>query len=75
MRTRPLWHRCGPRRWDRAVREGAYPGPVPSTRTLAATALVTGGIGIGITEFVTMGLLPQIAEGVGVDIPTAGHTI
>jgi DHA1 family inner membrane transport protein len=48
---------------------------VPSTRTLAAAALVVGGIGIGITEFVTMGLLPQIAEGVGVDIPTAGHTI
>ncbi len=38
-------------------------------------ALVVGGIGIGITEFVTMGLLPQIAEGVGVSIPEAGHTI
>ncbi|MFK5646006.1 MFS transporter [Ornithinimicrobium sp. LYQ121] len=47
----------------------------PRTRTLASLALVTGGIGIGITEFVTMGLLPQIGEGVGVDIPTAGHTI
>lgn len=45
------------------------------TRTLASTALVVGGIGIGITEFVTMGLLPQIAEGVGVSIPAAGHTI
>src|SRR5690606_4635597 len=28
-----------------------------------------------ITEFVTMGLLPQIAEGAGVSIPMAGHTI
>ncbi|WP_237565977.1 MFS transporter [Ornithinimicrobium cerasi] len=45
------------------------------TRTLASVALVVGGIGIGITEFVTMGLLPQIAEGVGVSIPEAGHTI
>lgn len=45
------------------------------TPKLPAIALVVGGIGIGITEFVTMGLLPQIAEGIGVDIPTAGHTI
>jgi DHA1 family inner membrane transport protein len=37
--------------------------------------MVLGGVAIGTTEFVTMGLLPQIAEGVGVDIPTAGHTI
>ncbi len=38
-------------------------------------ALVLGGVAIGTTEFVTMGLLPQIAEGVGVGIPAAGHTI
>ena len=44
-------------------------------RTLAFAALITGGIGIGITEFVTMGLLPQIAEGIDVTIPQAGHTI
>ncbi len=42
---------------------------------LVVLALVLGGFGIGVTEFVTMGLLPQIAEGVGVDIPTAGHVI
>lgn len=47
----------------------------PRTRTLAFAALVLGGVGIGITEFVTMGLLPQVAEGVDVDIPTAGHVI
>ncbi|MQW75946.1 MFS transporter [Nocardioides sp. dk4132] len=34
-----------------------------------------GGFTIGTTEFVTMGLLPQVADGVGVSIPTAGHTI
>ena len=34
-----------------------------------------GGFAIGTTEFVTMGLLPQIAEGVDVSIPTAGHII
>ena len=34
-----------------------------------------GGFAIGTTEFVTMGLLPQIADGVGVSIPTGGHVI
>jgi DHA1 family inner membrane transport protein len=34
-----------------------------------------GGFAIGTTEFVTMGLLPQIADGVSVGIPTAGHVI
>ena len=46
-----------------------------SSTTLAITALVLGGVGIGITEFVTMGLLPEIAEGIDTSIPTAGHTI
>jgi DHA1 family inner membrane transport protein len=31
---------------------------------LALSALATGGFAIGTTEFVTMGLLPQIADGV-----------
>ncbi len=43
--------------------------------TLAILALATGGFTIGTTEFVTMGLLPEIAEGVGVSIPDAGHLI
>lgn len=34
-----------------------------------------GGFAIGTTEFVTMGLLPQIAAGVDVSIPTGGHVI
>jgi DHA1 family inner membrane transport protein len=42
---------------------------------LAVLALAMGGFAIGTTEFVTMGLLPQIADGVGVSIPTAGHFI
>ena len=42
---------------------------------LAVLALATGGFAIGTTEFVTMGLLPQIADGVAVGIPEAGHTI
>ncbi|MBF4161751.1 MFS transporter [Nocardioides sp. CBS4Y-1] len=42
---------------------------------MAVLALATGGFAIGTTEFVTMGLLPQIADGVGVSIPSAGHLI
>src|SRR5687767_9284170 len=41
----------------------------------AVLALAMGGFAIGTTEFVTMGLLPQIANGVGVSIPTGGHVI
>ena len=42
---------------------------------LAVLALAMGGFAIGTTEFVTMGLLPQIADGVDVSIPTGGHVI
>lgn len=42
---------------------------------LAVLALAMGGFAIGTTEFVTMGLLPQIADGVGTSIPSAGHVI
>jgi DHA1 family inner membrane transport protein len=51
--------------------------PALSTRRVVAAvaALALGGFAIGTTEFVTMGVLPEIAEGVGVDIPTAGHVI
>lgn len=41
----------------------------------AIIALAIGGFAIGTTEFVTMGVLPQIADGVGITIPQAGHTI
>lgn len=49
--------------------------PQPRHATLATLALILGGVAIGTTEFVTMGLLPEIAGGVGVTIPAAGHTI
>ncbi|WP_068312022.1 MFS transporter [Janibacter anophelis] len=42
---------------------------------IALATLVLGGVGIGVTEFVTMGLLPEIAHGIGTSIPQAGHTI
>lgn len=56
--------------------ETAAPRAVRGTRFgWAVTALAMGGFAIGTTEFVTMGLLPQIAAGVDVGIPTAGHVI
>src|SRR3954447_26383842 len=42
---------------------------------LAITALALGGFAIGTTEFVTMGLLPEIARGIGESIPRTGHVI
>jgi DHA1 family arabinose polymer transporter-like MFS transporter len=38
-------------------------------------ALLFGGLGIGITEFVMMGLLPDIAKDLTISIPQAGHLI
>jgi DHA1 family arabinose polymer transporter-like MFS transporter len=37
--------------------------------------LTLGGLGIGITEFVMMGLLPDIAKDLNISIPKAGHLI
>ncbi len=42
---------------------------------LAILALALGGFAIGTTEFVTMGLLPDIAAGIDESIPTTGHII
>jgi DHA1 family inner membrane transport protein len=39
---------------------------------LALLALAIGAFGIGTTEFVIMGLLPEVAHGFGVSVPTAG---
>ena len=39
---------------------------------VALFALAIGAFGIGLTEFVVAGILPQIATDFGVDIPTAG---
>src|SRR3954468_16716573 len=42
---------------------------------LSLLALAMGGFAIGTTEFMAMGLLPQVADGVDVSIPSAGHLI
>lgn len=42
---------------------------------LALLALAIGTFGIGTTEFVIMGLLPQVAAGMNVSISEAGHLI
>ncbi|MEV0774622.1 MFS transporter [Streptomyces sp. NPDC050433] len=42
---------------------------------LALLALAIGAFGIGTTEFVIMGLLPEVATEYGVTIPTAGHLV
>ncbi|MEU0333508.1 MFS transporter [Streptomyces sp. NPDC006193] len=42
---------------------------------LALLALATGAFGIGTTEFVIMGVLPQVADDFGVSIPTAGWLV
>lgn len=48
---------------------------VPPRAGWAILALALGGFTIGTTEFVTMGLLPEVAQGIGEDIPTTGHVI
>ncbi len=45
----------------------------PTRRALLALAL--GGFGIGTGEFVTLGLLPNVAASLHVSIPRAGHLI
>ena len=52
-------------------------GPTVRARHFGAAvlALAVGGFAIGTTEFVTMGVLPQIADGVDVSIPAAGRII
>jgi DHA1 family inner membrane transport protein len=50
--------------------------PAPCAHVgLAVLSLAMGGFAIGTTEFVTMGLLPQVAHGVHESIPTTGHAI
>ena len=47
----------------------------PPHVAVAILALALGGFAIGTTEFVTMGLLPEIARGIGESIPQTGHVI
>ncbi|WP_239134745.1 MFS transporter [Streptomyces sp. SID12488] len=53
------------------------PTTVSARRTtpLALLALAVGAFGIGTTEFVMMGLLPEVADDLGVSIPSAGHLV
>src|ERR1700712_313777 len=57
----------------------APPLPTLAGRTVPVwvvlVALAMGGFGIGTTEFVSMGLLPDISGNLGVSIPTGGHAI
>lgn len=41
----------------------------------ALIALAVGGFGIGLTEFVIMGILPDVAKGLDITISEAGHFI
>ncbi|MFB6679485.1 MFS transporter [Streptomyces sp. NPDC056390] len=42
---------------------------------LALLALAVGAFGIGTTEFVMMGLLPNVADDLHISIPAAGHLV
>jgi DHA1 family inner membrane transport protein len=42
---------------------------------LALLALAVVAFGIGTTEFATIGLLPQIADGIDVSVPQAGNVV
>ncbi|WP_239057460.1 MFS transporter [Muricauda sp. TY007] len=46
-----------------------------STNKKALLSLAIGGFGIGLTEFVIMGILPNIAQSMEISIPKAGHFI
>src|SRR5690242_12986960 len=58
---------------DTATASGSALGRPPYA--VSVLALAMGGFAIGTTEFMATGLLPQIADGVGVSIPVAGHLI
>lgn len=60
---------------ERPVGPVAVVAPDPVVRWLAVVALALGGFGIGTTEFVSMGLLPDIATSFGISEPSAGHII
>ncbi len=42
---------------------------------LSILTLAVGGLSIGMTEFMMMGVLPDVATSLGVSIPTAGYLI
>lgn len=46
-----------------------------TTMNKGLTALAFGTLGLGITEFVMMGILPDIAKSLDISTPAAGHLI
>ena len=58
---------------------GAPPRSVPSRQSrqtgLIEVALAVGGFAIGTGEFATMSLLPNLAQGLSITQPEAGHVI
>jgi MFS transporter, DHA1 family, inner membrane transport protein len=56
-------------------RPSPRPDPRSSGSRLSLLALALGGFGIGTAEFVTMGLLPQMAHNLKVSIPAGGHLV
>ncbi|MGY4710029.1 MFS transporter [Mycolicibacterium sp. CBM1] len=53
----------------------ATPALSPTRSRLGILALALGGFGIGTNEFVSMGLLPEIAASLHISEPVAGHVI
>jgi DHA1 family inner membrane transport protein len=51
------------------------PPRAPHGTRVAELALCLGALSLGISEFAAMGLLPQVAAGTSVSVPTAGLTI
>lgn len=50
-------------------------GPTTASSSWPLAALAVGAFGIGTTEFGPMGMLPDIAKGVDVSIPSAGMLV
>ncbi|WP_245925947.1 MFS transporter [Nocardia nova] len=80
MRTAPpVDFPSAPSASDASSRAALGSAPETSVRTgwhvPAMLVLALGGFGIGTTEFVTMGLLPDIAADLHVSEPTGGHAV
>lgn len=60
-----------------ASEPGAAPTAHVPARPLgpALVALALGGFTIGTSEFVAMGLLPEVSRGIGVSVSTGGHVV
>jgi DHA1 family inner membrane transport protein len=59
----------------RVLRAPSFTPPRPSSLARALFALALGGFAIGTTEFVALGLLPQITDGVGISLAAGSHLI